>query len=161
MNRLYRSDKDKFVAGVCGGLGEYLHVDPLILRILFVLLALFQGVGFIVYLVLWLFTPTASAAALSQEEIMRHNLSEMGERARHLGEEARETLHGQGASPWGNQGHSNNRMFIGGAILVGVGLLVLLGNFGLLWWFNLGRLWPLALIAVGVVILLNNLKGKH
>jgi phage shock protein C len=161
MNRLYRSDKDKFVAGVCGGLADYLHVDPLILRILFVLLALFQGVGFVVYLVLWLFTPTASSATLSQEEIMRQNLSEMGERARHLGHEAHDTLHAHGSSPWVNHGQSNNRMFIGGAILAGVGLLVLLGNLNLLWWFNLGRLWPLALIAVGVVILLNNLKGKH
>ena len=42
-----------------------------------------------------------------------------------------------------------------------VGLLILLDNLGILWWFNIGRLWPLLLIALGAVILLNNLKDKR
>jgi phage shock protein C len=161
MNRLYRSDTDKIIAGVCGGLGEYLHVDPLIFRILFVILTLVNGIGLAVYLVLWLIAPVAHTQYQSPDEVMRRNVEEIGQKARELGQEARNTLRGSGNSPWDAQGQPNSRMMIGGAILAGVGLLILLNNFGLLWWFNLGKLWPLVLIAVGAVILLNYMKGKR
>ncbi len=49
--RLYRSRTNRMIAGVCGGLGEYANVDPVIIRILFVLLFLFGGLGLILYLV--------------------------------------------------------------------------------------------------------------
>jgi phage shock protein PspC (stress-responsive transcriptional regulator) len=52
--RLYRSNTDKVVAGICGGLGEYFAVDPLWFRIGFVLLALGGGSGLLIYLLLWL-----------------------------------------------------------------------------------------------------------
>jgi phage shock protein PspC (stress-responsive transcriptional regulator) len=157
MNKLYRSDSDKIIGGVCGGLGEYMHVDPLILRILFVILAMVNGLGLIAYLIMWVLVPAAHVAGSSQEEIMRHNVEEIGVRARELGTEARQALGGK----WGNAKLSGNHMLIAGAVLVGIGLLVLLSNFGLLWWFDFGKLWPLVLIAIGGVILLNNLKEKR
>ncbi len=55
--RLYRSRKDRMIAGVCGGIAQYFHVDPTPVRLLFVLAALFNGLGLIVYLALWLVTP--------------------------------------------------------------------------------------------------------
>jgi phage shock protein C len=55
--RLYRSRKDRMLAGVCGGVAEYFHVDPTPVRLLFVLAGLMNGVGVIVYLALWLLTP--------------------------------------------------------------------------------------------------------
>lgn len=51
--RLYRSTSDKFIAGVCGGLGEYFGVDPAFIRILFVLLTFASGFGLLAYLILW------------------------------------------------------------------------------------------------------------
>lgn len=54
--RLYRS-KDRVIAGVAGGLGEYLGVDPVWLRIGFVLLTLGGGSGFLIYLAMWLIVP--------------------------------------------------------------------------------------------------------
>jgi len=56
--RLSRSDRK--IAGVCGGLGEWLDVDPVFLRVAFVLLALVGGLGVAVYVVLWLFLPRAA-----------------------------------------------------------------------------------------------------
>jgi len=155
MNKLYRSDTDKVIGGVCGGLGEYLHVDPLILRILFVLLAMVNGLGLAAYVILWILIPVSQATYTSQEEMVRHNVQEIGQRARELSQEARQALDKGGTRMSGNQ------MLIIGAVLAAVGLLILLNNFHLLWWFDLGKLWPLILIAIGGVILLNNLKGRR
>lgn len=54
---LRRSRTDRKVAGVAGGLGAYLGIDPVILRILFVVLAIFGGSGLLLYLVAWLLIP--------------------------------------------------------------------------------------------------------
>ena len=48
--RLFKSRTNKIIAGVCGGLAEYFDVDPVIMRVLFVLLAFFGGSGFILYI---------------------------------------------------------------------------------------------------------------
>ncbi len=55
--RLYRSRKDRMLAGVCGGLAEYFHVDATPVRLLFVLAGLMNGVGVIIYLALWFVVP--------------------------------------------------------------------------------------------------------
>lgn len=59
MKRLYRSKKDRKISGVCGGLGEYFNVDPTIIRIIFVVLALPGGLpGIIPYVILWVVVPS-------------------------------------------------------------------------------------------------------
>ncbi len=55
--RLLKSQTNKFIAGVCGGLAEYFDVDPVIMRVLFVLLAFFGGTGFILYIACWIIIP--------------------------------------------------------------------------------------------------------
>ena len=55
--RLFKSRTNKIIAGVCGGLAEYFDVDPMIMRILFVLLAFFGGSGFILYIACWIIMP--------------------------------------------------------------------------------------------------------
>jgi phage shock protein C len=55
--RLYRSKRDRLIAGVCGGLGHYFNIDPVIVRALFIGLAFIFGSTIIVYLVLWVITP--------------------------------------------------------------------------------------------------------
>lgn len=57
MKTMMRSAKDRKIAGVCGGLGEYLEVDPVIFRILFVFLIFMGGAGLIIYLILLLVMP--------------------------------------------------------------------------------------------------------
>jgi phage shock protein C len=58
-SRLYRSRSQKMIAGVCGGLGEYFDVDPVLIRLLFVVTAFISGVGILAYLVLWIVVPFA------------------------------------------------------------------------------------------------------
>ena len=50
--RLVRSRDDRMLLGVCGGLASYLNVDPVIVRLLAVLLTLWNGVGLLIYIVL-------------------------------------------------------------------------------------------------------------
>ena len=54
--KLTRSD-NKMVGGVCAGIGEYLGIDPTIVRIIYVLMIFFAGFGIILYLILWLIMP--------------------------------------------------------------------------------------------------------
>ena len=55
--RLYRSRKEKIIAGVCGGLAEYFGVDPTLIRLIFVLFLLVGGSAFLIYLTMWLIVP--------------------------------------------------------------------------------------------------------
>ena len=57
IKRLYRSHDERMLGGVCGGLAEYLHTDPTLIRVLFVLFALAGGPGIIAYLILWIIVP--------------------------------------------------------------------------------------------------------
>ncbi len=56
-SRLTRSRTDKFIAGVCGGLSAYFNVDPVIVRLIFVLATFVNGAGIPIYLLLWLIVP--------------------------------------------------------------------------------------------------------
>ena len=57
IKRLYRSREDKIVAGVCGGLGKYFGVDPVLIRVLWVLFSLVYGSGLVAYSILWMIIP--------------------------------------------------------------------------------------------------------
>ena len=57
--RLYRSRRERMLAGVCGGLGSYFHVDPILIRLGWAVTTLFTGVfpGVFAYLLCWLIIP--------------------------------------------------------------------------------------------------------
>lgn len=57
IKRLYRSQVDRIIFGVCGGLGEYFNLDPVIFRVVFVVLALSAGSGVLIYIILAIITP--------------------------------------------------------------------------------------------------------
>ena len=73
--RLVRSRSNKMLFGVCGGLAEYLNIDPVIVRLLTVLLTLWNGIGLLLYFVLALIMPeepeiSPKANAFDDEEIV-------------------------------------------------------------------------------------------
>lgn len=59
MKKLYKSDKNKTLAGVIGGIGEYFNVDPVILRVVWIVIVLFTGLmpGLIAYFIAILIIP--------------------------------------------------------------------------------------------------------
>ena len=61
--KLVRSRSDRVLAGVCGGLGDYFDIDPVIIRLIFVFLVVFAGGGVLAYVILWLVVPEEGADA--------------------------------------------------------------------------------------------------
>jgi phage shock protein PspC (stress-responsive transcriptional regulator) len=57
VKKLYRSQDERMIAGVCGGLGEFLGIDPTIIRLIFVVATIWGGAGAIVYLIMLLVVP--------------------------------------------------------------------------------------------------------
>ncbi|HIH74535.1 MAG TPA: PspC domain-containing protein [Methanosarcina sp.] len=55
--RLTRSKSDRMIFGVCGGLGKYFGIDPTIVRLGFALLALLDGIGIVIYIILAIVMP--------------------------------------------------------------------------------------------------------
>ena len=55
--KLYRSKKDKMIAGVCGGIAEYFDVDSTLIRLLTVIFVLFGGAGVVAYIIAWIIVP--------------------------------------------------------------------------------------------------------
>jgi len=54
--RLYRSNTNKVIAGVCGGIGEYFDVDPVLIRVVWIVFGL-MGAGILAYMVAWIIIP--------------------------------------------------------------------------------------------------------
>jgi phage shock protein PspC (stress-responsive transcriptional regulator) len=138
--KLRRSYKDTIIGGVSGGLGEYFATDPLIFRILFVVLLFTGGGGFLIYLLMWIFIPK--------------DVRKFGE---HFADSAKE----KEASPnvdIPKKKKSGNGSIIGGAILIMIGLFFLLDK---LWpWLDFAYLWPVALVIAGLAIVKMNYSGK-
>ena len=70
VRRLTRSCSDRAIGGVAGGLGRYFAVDPVVIRIAFVVLTLTSGIGLALYLACWLLIPEDGAAESVASEYM-------------------------------------------------------------------------------------------
>jgi phage shock protein C len=60
--KLYRSQTQRMLGGVCGGLAEFFNIDATVMRVLFLILAVFGGSGIVLYLVMWILVPDPSKA---------------------------------------------------------------------------------------------------
>lgn len=66
--KIYRSESDRMIAGICGGIGEYFDIDPTLVRIIFAFILL-SGSGFILYIILWVVIPSQSQLNSKKEDI--------------------------------------------------------------------------------------------
>ena len=133
-NRLTRSDTDKVIAGVCGGLAAYVDLDPVIVRLAFVILIFASGIGLPIYLVLWVIMPHGDAVDQSNSEIYQKNIEEMG------------TTMKDSVNRYGRQGTM-------GVLLILLGAFFLLQQLGWLSGLGGGFFWPLLIIGVGIYFL--------
>ena len=60
MKKLYRSENDRKIAGICAGIGEYFDIDPVLIRLIWVVFAFAAGGGIIAYLIAWMIIPEGS-----------------------------------------------------------------------------------------------------
>ncbi len=138
--KLYRETKDQVLGGVAAGLARYFEIDVTWVRILFILVTIFGGSGFLVYLVLWIAIPEKP-----------FSWTENGKTDYRVNPEEPELV-----MPEPIRVKKGSGMLVGGLILILLGLFFLLNEFDLIpYWFNLGKLWPLAIIIPGFVMLLN------
>lgn len=75
MKRLYRSETDRQIAGVCGGLADYFNIDSTLVRIIFLILFFAGGNGFLIYIVLWFVMPEETDVYISQSK-RKHDFDE-------------------------------------------------------------------------------------
>jgi len=150
----YRDKSKGMIAGVCAGLAEYFGVNPALLRLIFVLLALSSGPGVAAYIILWVILPEKSTLGAPHEDAVRKNVNEIGAEARSLGQELRGIFGGQGGTA-----PSKRVMWLGGLLIL-IGLVSLAQSLHLFWWFRQDQLWALALIVAGVVLLSRALRNR-
>ncbi len=141
-HRLYRSQADRMLTGVAGGMAEYLRIDPVIVRLLWVLATvLTSGLGLLVYLALAVITPS----------LPRQEPDAEGETAGTAASDDETASAGSGARVDIAPVRNGAAVVVGSALIV-IGAVALASQFG---WFDAWRLWPLALIALGSVLILN------
>ncbi|MEW6610204.1 MAG: PspC domain-containing protein [Patescibacteria group bacterium] len=124
-SKLYRSRENRMIAGVCGGLGEYFQIDPVLIRVLFVMAALWGGIGFLCYLVMWI---VILEEPLPLEERMK-----------------RSSFESKPATSVSARGHEGGRV---GIILIVLGIIFFINNFAPHW--NIWQYWPLILVGFGI-----------
>jgi len=156
--RLYRSETDRILWGVCGGLSQYFDIDPTIIRIIAVA-SIFIGWGIIAYIILAMVIPSERSRATEPKETVKENIEEFKVTAENLGEEVRQTF---AASSEVNRRQMSNRRFWLGIILIAIGIIVVLANLyhDLFWWFRWTYLWPVILIIIGLLIIFGRRKGR-
>ena len=139
-SRLFRSEFDRMLGGVCGGLGRYFNVDPVLVRLLFVL-GTMAGISILIYPVLWAVIPTESKVGSHTSQAMEDGAAEMAEAARPL------------ANVFGHDNRTVVTSLIG-AFLVFLGITFLVDSLNIYWlrWLSLDILWPVVLIVIGLVL---------
>ncbi len=90
--RIFRSREHRVIGGVAGGIATYFNFDPVLVRLAFVLLTLVNGVGALLYLVLWLIVPNEGSVYVDARAQVRENVDEMRGAAEHLVERVRNTF---------------------------------------------------------------------
>lgn len=145
--KLYRSVTDKMLGGVCGGLAEYFAIDPVIVRLIFVLAVVFGGSGILAYIILWIIIPQKPFI------FTPYNTNPPSGDSQPSGEEKKSENSDFNMSALNINKAHNNRSIYAGAFLILLGGIFLLDNF--VPHFHFGDFWPLVLIGLGFAIILN------
>lgn len=75
--RIRRSRQERLIAGVAGGVATYFNIDPLLVRLGFVVLAFFNGFGALVYAILWFLVPNEDTQAPDSRGQIQENVNEV------------------------------------------------------------------------------------
>lgn len=144
MKNLYRSRKDRVISGVCGGIGKLFSIDPVIIRIIWVVLIFTFGFGFLAYIIAWVIIP---AEPVESVDTSAQTESKEGRT------DIFETI------PV-NQATSNidkKATLAIGIVIVTIGVIALISSvFGIAGWIMSimsKAFWPLLMIMAGIIII--------
>lgn len=136
--KMYRNPDDTIISGVCGGIGEYLNIDSVWIRLMFILFTCFFGTGFFVYVALWIALPSAQTEAQKKEMYGRDDYA-MALRVRNkYSRQGNDNMHSVSGERGSSVGNAFNEVFraLGKAFyivlrvfLIFIGLLFVLTGF--------------------------------
>jgi len=155
--RLERSNTNRVIAGVCGGIAEYLAVDPTLVRVVFVVLGFFGGIGLLAYIVLLILMPLPGRPApfTSTPSPSASSNATAGSEADH----AATTAAVAPVDPAIHAAEAERRRMAVGYLLIGLGVVFLLSNAGMFRFVQWQFLWPLVLIGIGVLFLVQRVRS--
>lgn len=138
--RVYRSRKNKVIGGVAGGLAEYFDIDPVIVRVIFVVTAVAWGISILAYIILWIAIP--ENPKFDEEEFL----------------EDLEPDYVKEADEIYSRNKKTNRKVIAGIILIAIGSLILMKKFlpVIQWSYVL----PFIIIVIGAYVIYTAYNGK-
>ena len=151
--KLYRSQSDRVIAGVCGGLADYFALDPTLVRLIFVILLLVHGFGLLLYIVSWIVIP--------DEPLIRVTGSANSSTS-HKSHTRASEAHSDSETVAARApiiGDSERSHTIGGVMLIVIGALLLANN---LFGPSLrDALVPLVVILIGIVLMFSSHRRKE
>ncbi|MES2827410.1 MAG: PspC domain-containing protein [Bacteroidota bacterium] len=168
--RLFRNEYEKVVAGVSSGIAEYMEVDVTIIRLLFVLSTFFLvGTGILVYLVMWIVVPVNNDPAKRFAKFTDHNKgftnpfeskpNPQGWTSSTINDEGFKNTNFDAAFKPQKKNNETGKTIVGLILLV-IGIYFLMNEFNIIpFWFNIGKLWPLLFVAIGVSFIMKS-KNK-
>ena len=140
--RLSRNSMNRVIGGVCSGLAEYFGLDIALVRIAFVIAFLFASFGFWLYIILWIVLPVEG-----QQTTVNGQQSTVNSQQSTVNSQQSESV---------SKPESKVKSIFAGSFVILIGLLFLVNNFIPINW--VWKLWPLILVAIGVVMIVTASK---
>ena len=143
---LYRSRRNRIFGGVAAGLGDYLKIDPILVRVLFVASTFLSGIGLLLYIILWIVVP--------EENLFATNPANNTQNADQTDEIKTDDIFNGEYHP----GKKNNGNIVIGIIMIIVGLFFL--GVEIFSFLNFSDLFPILAIGVGGALIINSIKSR-
>lgn len=157
--RLTKSRDDRVIDGVCGGLAEYFGIDAVIVRLVFVVFTLINGLGILLYIIFMVIMPKPEDDEHTPiSKTIEQNVQEMAEQVKDIVEDVGKDIDKKPSETTAageqkaTQSHKRSGWF--GAILILLGIVLLFDQLNLFWWFDDKFFWPLVLILIGLWMLI-------
>jgi phage shock protein PspC (stress-responsive transcriptional regulator) len=148
--KLYRNTSDQAIAGVAAGLARYFEIDVTWIRIFFILATIFGASGLLIYIILWIAIPEQPFDLWNMPGQTDYKIKDTAANSFETDYKAAKSK------------RKRESGFISGVILIALGSFFLLDQFELVPdWVSFGKLWPLALIIPGLVMLVNTGKNAE
>lgn len=141
VKKFYRSRTDRIIAGVAGGIGEYFEIDPVVFRILFIILLFAGGFTFWLYIILILVVPSEIEGAVKGKKTGKEKAKKETKKAK---EEAEQL--------------SGKQIIALVIILMGLAILMTSLFPTYLGWFKWNVFWAIVILLIGFVILFKKQK---
>jgi phage shock protein PspC (stress-responsive transcriptional regulator) len=141
--------------GVCGGLAQYFNIDPTIIRLIFILAVPLGGIGIIAYIILSVVVPLENTQTTEPKDTIKENVQEIKETAEAIGKDLQSTFSTKERNKDSSENNRPRSGLVIGIIILIIGVISLVFTLGpnIIWWLRWVYLWPVLIIAIGLLII--------